>query len=135
DSKAYTGHSSLHIVDNDTKSYGIDSDFVKITGGKEHTASMMTYRVNERKFHPAIYLRYYDKNKKFIDRYPVAGGNYKEWTKVSVSGKAPEKASYVQVRIRSDGPSQRNFYVDDVVLQDEDGKKYPLKNSGFENQL
>src|SRR5690606_29850873 len=99
ETRSYSGDYSLHInVDNDSKSYGLDSNYIEIDSGELYTASVMTNAISGQ---PKVYMRFYDSNKNRIKQYFSGSHSHNQWEKMSVFGKAPEDAAYATILIYS----------------------------------
>lgn len=116
DTIARTGTYSLHVDDDDDKSYGLESDPVEIAEGNSYTASVMTY---VQYGIPSIYIRFYNEDYERIDQKVVSGGTEGKWTNLSVTATAPEEAVYVSVILYSTTTGKTSAFFDDVMLKQE----------------
>ncbi|MFC4557993.1 WD40 repeat domain-containing protein [Virgibacillus kekensis] len=118
DTVSHSGDYSLHVnVDNDSKSYGMDSEFIEIDSGETYTASVMT---NVKTGQPKVYMRFYDSDKNRIKQYFSGSHSMNQWEELSVTGKAPEEASFASILIYSSVGANTEAYFDDVTLNRED---------------
>lgn len=125
--RAYTGLNSMKMVDtSSTASLARISEKVSITPNEEYTASIFAY-IEQGSID--VWLIFYNGTTETIAAPTSVTPPLGQWTKRSITAKAPSGTTQVAVMVYSSLASVTTAYVDDVSIGQ------TVRNAGFEDTL
>lgn len=125
--RAYTGLNSMKMVDtSSTASLARVSEKVSVTQDEEYTASVFAY-IEQGSID--VWLIFYNGTTETIVPHTGVTPTLNQWTKRSITAKAPTGTTQVAVMVYSSLTTVTTAYIDDVSIGQ------TVKNAGFEDML
>lgn len=125
--RAYTGLNSMKMVDtSSTASLARVSEKVSVTQDEEYTASIFAY-IEQGSID--VWLIFYNGTTETVVAPASVTPTLSQWTKRSITAKAPSGTNQVAVMVYSSLASVTTAYVDDVSIGQ------TVRNAGFEDPL
>ncbi|MFB9755412.1 carbohydrate binding domain-containing protein [Paenibacillus hodogayensis] len=128
--KAHSGTYSVKLNDpSPVLSAAVRSNKIAVVPGQRYDTSVFSYNVQGIS---ELYLEFWDANNNYKQILTGANRTLNQWSKIAVSGVAPEGTAYATLRFYLHGANVGSAYFDDAVVEHWVAPVPGLLNGGFE---